>query len=151
VSSPSLEAFWKSVAVTVRSKREGAAVMRLSRLAASRMSRIFGRRTAIGAAIAAYSGGAVALGYALRGADEEQKRRQLPMGWRACCESRPLSNAQQALPDKLSAIVGAQNVECKVEQRGSRLGRGEAAGQPPSVPTARSPRTLLPPLTLSVI
>ena len=86
------------------------------------MTSAFSRR----AAFAAYSGGAVAIGYALRGADEEQKRRQLPMGWRACCESRALTPAQQALPDKLTAIVGALNVERGVEQRGSRMGRGEA-------------------------
>ena len=34
--------------------------------------------------------------------------------------------AQQALPDKLTAIVGALNVERGVEQRGLRMGRGEA-------------------------
>ena len=59
-------------------------------------------------------------------APTRSKRRQLPMGWRACCESRALTPAQQALPDKLTAIVGALNVERGVEQRGSRMGRGEA-------------------------
>lgn len=86
------------------------------------VSSAFARRAAIGT----YTGAAIALGYALRGADEEQKQRQLPLGWRACCEARALTPAQQALPDKLSAIVGASNVERAVEQRGSRLGLGEA-------------------------
>ena len=90
----------------------------LPRLASS----AFARRAAIGT----YTGAAIALGYALRGADEEQKQRQLPLGWRACCEARALTPAQQALPDKLSAIVGESHVERAVEQRGSRLGLGEA-------------------------
>ena len=76
--------------------------------------------------LAAYTGGAIYLGYAARSVDDEQKKRSLPSGFRACCESRALSPAQQALPDRLSAIVGAAHVEHAVEQRGSRLGRGEA-------------------------
>ena len=84
------------------------------------MTSAFSRR----AAFAAYSGGAVAIGYALRGADEEQKRRQLPMGWRACCESRALTPAQQALPDtrvvhllQKTSIERASRCACPVSGR----------------------------------
>ena len=76
--------------------------------------------------LAAYTGGAIYLGYSARMHDEEQRSRSLPSGWRACCDSRALTPAQQALPDQLTQICGAANVQQNVEQKGSRLGKGEA-------------------------
>jgi D-lactate dehydrogenase (quinone) len=75
---------------------------------------------------AAWTGGALAAGYALRSKDEEQSRRQLPTGWRACCDGKQLTPAQAALQPKLREIVGAANVKTEVEQKGSRLGSGIA-------------------------
>merc|ERR1719460_906028 len=90
------------------------------------MRRLLATPTARRLAVAAYTGTAVAAGYAARGVDDDQKQRSLPSGWRACCDSRALTPAQEALPDKLSGIVGAANVQRSVEQKGSRLGKGEA-------------------------
>ena len=76
--------------------------------------------------LAAYTGGAIGLGYAARGFDDEQKGRSLPSGWRSCCESTTLTSAQKALPGVLNEIVGEAHVSCNVEQKGSRLGKGDA-------------------------
>ena len=90
------------------------------------MRRLLGSAAARRVGLAAYTSGAVALGYAARGVDNEQSQRTLPSGWRACCESHALSPAQESLPARLSTIVGEANVERGVEQKGSRLGHGHA-------------------------
>jgi D-lactate dehydrogenase len=75
---------------------------------------------------AAYTGGAIYLGWTARRADNEQSKRALPSGWRACCEGGALTAQQAGLPDKLSGIVGPTHVERFVEQRGARIGQGVA-------------------------
>ena len=76
---------------------------------------------------AAWTGGALACGYGTRKADDEQRARTLPSGFRACCESSiQLTPAQEALKPKLVEIVGAANVSFAVDQHGARLGAGEA-------------------------
>lgn len=91
-----------------------------------RLRRLLANPAARRAGLVAYTSGVLYLGYSARGIDNELSQRSLPSGWRACCEKRPLTPAQQGLPGKLSSIVGPDNVQENVEQRGSRLGRGEA-------------------------
>lgn len=75
----------------------------------------------------AWTGGALACGYGTRKADDEQRARTLPSGFRACCESSiQLTPVQEALKPKLVEIVGAANVSFAVDQKGARLGAGEA-------------------------
>jgi len=75
----------------------------------------------------AWTGGALACGYGTRKADDEQRARTLPSGFRACCESSTqLTPVQEALKPKLVEIVGAANVSFAVDQKGARLGAGEA-------------------------
>lgn len=91
----------------------------LRRLASSPWTRRVG--------FAAWTGGALACGYSTRKADDEQRARSLPSGFRACCESSiELTPAQLALKPKLVEIVGAANVHFSVDQKGARLGSGEA-------------------------
>lgn len=73
-----------------------------------------------------WTGGAIAFGYFLRCSDEERSHRQLPSGWRTCCEARQLTEKQEKLQPKLCEIVGPANVQVQVDQKGSRLGRGVA-------------------------
>ena len=90
------------------------------------MRRLLASPAARRAGLAAWTSGAVYVGYHARIIDDEQSKKSLPSGWRACCDGRALTPAQEALPSKLSKIVGAANVEQSVEQRGSRLGKGLA-------------------------
>ena len=76
---------------------------------------------------AAWTSGALSLGYAARQVDETHKGRQLPSGWRACCDgAHGLSAKQEQLPKTLQEIVGNAHVQLNVEQRGSRIGKGTA-------------------------
>ena len=90
------------------------------------MRRVVASRAWRRAGFAAWTGGAVAVGYAMRSKDEELASRKQPMGWRACCDGKPLTVAQEALRPKLREIVGAAHVVEQVEQKGSRLGAGVA-------------------------
>ena len=103
-----------------RSRRAVAfAASMLHRLARSPWTRRVG--------FAAWTGGALACGYGTRKADDEQRARTLPSGFRACCESSlQLTPTQEALKPKLVEIVGAANVSFGVDQQGARLGAGEA-------------------------
>ena len=81
----------------------------LSRLARSPWTRRIG--------FAAWTGGALACGYGTRKADDQQRTRTLPSGFRACCESSiELTPAQEALKPKLVEIVGAAKVHFCVDQ-----------------------------------
>mmetsp|Transcript_28656 Transcript_28656/g.94224 ORF Transcript_28656/g.94224 Transcript_28656/m.94224 type:complete len:643 (-) Transcript_28656:275-2203(-) len=75
-----------------------------------------------------WAAGALAVGFWAGSTDNEQRNRRLPSGFNACacCDARPLTDAQQALRPKLEGIVGSGNVSHDVEQNGARIGLGKA-------------------------
>ena len=82
-----------------------------------------GRRVAF----AVWTGGALAVGYGARAADEGERAKERPSGFRACCDSaQALTNAQKALPGKLAALCGAPHVAAHASQTGARIGKGAA-------------------------
>lgn len=68
-----------------------------------------------------WAAGALAVGFWAGSTDNEQRNRRLPSGFNACacCDARPLTDAQQALRPKLEGIVGSGNVSHDVEQNGA--------------------------------
>ncbi len=95
-------------------------------MASTRMQRLLRSSNARRVGFAAWTAGAIGLGYHAKSVGDEVNGRQLPSGWRACCDGKVLTPAHHALVPKLASIVGAANVRANVEQKGSRLGHGEA-------------------------